>query len=256
MSDPRRIFNADESGFPLSVKSSQVLAPKGAKHVYQVVNSDKTQITVMACFNAFGNYMPPLIVYPGQRFRDTLLSGFPGAIYGHSANGWMDGDLFTSFVHHFHEYVKSQGIQLPVILFVDGHSTHISLPTATFCSEKGIILYCLLENATHILQACDIGLFSPLKSKWRAEVKTWQMKHLGEVFTKSHFPEVFKASWNSVATLSNSISAFRRSGLFPLSPSGIDQTKLGPSNLIKQTSTLTAAGDCSSSGLCVFHLTC
>lgn len=228
ISDPRRIFNADESGFPISIKSSKVLAPKGAKHVYQVISSDKSQITVMACFNAFGNYMPPLIVYPGQRFRDTLLSGFPEAIYGHSANGWMDGELFTSFVNHFHEYVMSKNIPLPVILFVDGHSTHISLPTATFCAENGIILYCLLENATHILQACDIGLFSPMKSKWRMHLKNWQMDHLGEAFTKTHFPEVFKSVWESVTTLQNSISAFRRSGLFPLTPKGIDETKLGP----------------------------
>lgn len=50
--------------FPASFKSSQVLAPKGAKHVYQVVNSDKT-LNIMPCFNAINsNYMHPL-VYPG-----------------------------------------------------------------------------------------------------------------------------------------------------------------------------------------------
>lgn len=32
--DPRRIFNADESGFPLCVKSDKVLAPVGSKHIY------------------------------------------------------------------------------------------------------------------------------------------------------------------------------------------------------------------------------
>jgi hypothetical protein len=63
----------------------------------------------------------------------------------------MDGELFTSFVHHFHDYIKEKGIPLPVILFVDGQSTPMSLPTALFCSENGIILYCLLENATHMI---------------------------------------------------------------------------------------------------------
>jgi hypothetical protein len=69
----------------------------------------------------------------------------------------------------------------------------MSLPAANFCSEKSIILYCLLPNSTHVLQACDIGLFSPMKSKWKEMVKKWQMEHLGEPFTKANFPEVFKS---------------------------------------------------------------
>lgn len=52
--------------------------------------------------------------------------------------------------------------------------------------------------------------------------------HRGSL-TKSHFTEVFKATRESVTTVQNTINAFRRSGLFPLSPTGIDQTKLGPS---------------------------
>ena len=54
IADPRCSFNADESGFPLCIKTGKVLAEKGAKNVYQVTTSNKTQITVMACFNAFG----------------------------------------------------------------------------------------------------------------------------------------------------------------------------------------------------------
>lgn len=171
ISDPRRVFNADESGFPICVKSTKVLAPTGSRHVYQVLPGDKTQITVLACFNAFGDYMSPLIIYPGQRFRDTVLSGFEEAIFGMTKNGWMDSELFLSFLEHFDSYLIEKKINRPVILFVDGHSTRMSLPAANFCSEKSIILYCLLPNSTHVLQACDIGLFSPMKSKWKEMVK-------------------------------------------------------------------------------------
>ena len=52
LADPSRLFNADESGFPLSVKTTKVLAPKEAKHVYNVCTSDKSQITVMICMSA------------------------------------------------------------------------------------------------------------------------------------------------------------------------------------------------------------
>lgn len=76
ISDPCRVFNADESGFPICGKSNKVLAPTGSKYVYQVLPGDKTQITVMACFYAFGKCMSPLIVYPGERFQNTVLSNF------------------------------------------------------------------------------------------------------------------------------------------------------------------------------------
>ena len=65
----RRIFNADESGFPLAVKAGRVMAEKGARHVYQVVTNTKTQITVMVAFNAYGDYVPPMILFPGERQR-------------------------------------------------------------------------------------------------------------------------------------------------------------------------------------------
>ncbi|MEW8546491.1 MAG: hypothetical protein AB2693_23480 [Candidatus Thiodiazotropha sp.] len=230
--DPRRIFNADESGFPLCATTGRVLASAGAKHVYQVVANDKTQITVMACLNANGDYMPPLIVYPGQRFRGVEISKFPGAIYGHSDKGWMDSELFVQFLVEFVAFVKSQSITFPVLLFVDGHSTHLSLEAAEFCQENGVILYCLLPNATHVLQACDIGLFSPMKTAWKAQLKTWQMENIGCVVTKSVFPGLFRLAWERVATLQNAAQGFKRSGLFPLGPENVDKTKLGPAKLL------------------------
>ncbi|XP_033731184.1 LOW QUALITY PROTEIN: uncharacterized protein LOC117320803 [Pecten maximus] len=227
--DPRRIFNADESGFPLCVKSDKVLAPVGSKHIYQVVVSDKTQITVMACMNAVGNYMPPMILYPGERFRDVGIAKFPEAIFAHTPNGWMDTDCFVEFLKHLKQFVSKSNIASPILLIVDGHSTHISLAASKFCRENGIVLYCLLPNATHILQACDVGLFSPMKAAWTKHVKQWQMQHIGEVLTKRMFPEVFRGTWYQVATFANAWKGFQKSGLFPLSSDGIDRTKLAPS---------------------------
>ena len=122
LNDPRRIFNADESGFPLSVDLGKVLAPRGARHVYHVKPNDKTQITVMVCFNPYGEYQPPIIVYPGQRFRDVGMNGFEEAVYSHTDNGWMDSGLFVEFLVHLVDFAKNKGITFPILLFVDGHT--------------------------------------------------------------------------------------------------------------------------------------
>lgn len=80
--DPSRIYNADESGFPLSLKNGKVLSMKGTKHVYNITSSNKTQITVLAYVSAIGHYIKPMIVYPGQRFGYDILAGFDDAEFG------------------------------------------------------------------------------------------------------------------------------------------------------------------------------
>jgi len=70
---------------------------------------------------------------------------YPEAIYRKSDNGWMDAELLYS-EHHIVSYVSVYHI-LTLTKF------------AEYCSKHGIILYCLLGNATHILKACDVGLF-------------------------------------------------------------------------------------------------
>ena len=210
------------------------MAPKGVHNVYQVVTNTKLQITVMAAFNAFGDYLPPLILFPGERLQDVGFDGFPEARYATTKAGWMDSDTFLAFLEMLHEFVKAQKIELPVLLFVDGHSTHLSLRAAEFCRDHKIILYCLLPNATHVLQACDIGFFSPMKKVWQQTGKDWQVKNIGVAIGKKNFPTLLKLTWERAATFENAAHGFRKSGLFPFTVKGIDETKLGPARMEKR----------------------
>ncbi|KAH3876360.1 hypothetical protein DPMN_000200 [Dreissena polymorpha] len=49
------------------------------------------------------------------------------------------------------------------------------------------------------------------------------------ILTKKDFPDGFTQAWDVVATIVNAIHGFRKSGLFPLDPKGIDLSKLEPS---------------------------
>ena len=61
-------------------------------------------------------------------------------------------------------------IPKPVILFLDGHSSHLGLEASKYCRDHQIILYCFMPNVTHILQPFDVRIFSPLKDSWAAAV--------------------------------------------------------------------------------------
>ena len=63
ISFPSRIFNVDESGFPLQPHRLPVIAEKGSKHPSTVTTGDKVQITVIACVNASGGKMPPMVIF-------------------------------------------------------------------------------------------------------------------------------------------------------------------------------------------------
>ncbi|XP_046581221.1 MFS-type transporter clz9-like, partial [Haliotis rubra] len=160
LSKPSRIFNADESGFPLCPKSGKVLAEKGCQNVYNFSSSDKSQVTVLACASAAGTYVTPMIVYPGSRFHYNPLEGFESAVLGRSESGWMDSELFASWLHTvFIPHINRCAVKKPVVLFVDGHSTHLTLDACNACIDNNIILYCLPSHASHVIQPLDLSVF-------------------------------------------------------------------------------------------------
>ncbi len=227
LSNPTRLWGADESGFPFCPKTQRVLAPKGTRHVYQVQSGSKEQITVMVCFNAMGQYQDPFIIYPGKRMRHNPNEDFPEAHITMTESGWMNQDSFYEFLEEYDTTLTELQIKRPVVFFLDWHSSHVSLKASQFCRDNQIIMYMLLSSATHIIQPGDVGIFGPLKGTWRMCIKMWQMDHLGESFTKASFAGVFKKAYTQVATFKNAAGAFERSGLFPFNANNIDYRKCG-----------------------------
>ena len=76
--------------------------------MYQLSSSTKQQITVMAGMNAIGNYIPSVIIFPGQRLRDVGITGYPEAYYGVSDNGRMNSEIFLAFLKYFVNLFKEK----------------------------------------------------------------------------------------------------------------------------------------------------
>lgn len=228
LNKPEQIWNADESGFPLHHRSGTILAPRGSKSLYSITSANKQQITTLACINAAGQCIPPMHVFPGERFRSNPLEGaVPGAYFGRSESGWMDSELFYGWLSgHF---VSSIPPARPVVLLLDGHSSHINLETAKFARDNGILLYCLQPHTTHVLQPCDVGLFKPLKGNWNKCVNRYIYESSGEVLNKYTFARVFKDAWLETVKPSTIINSFRRSGICPLNRAAITKDKTLPS---------------------------
>ena len=88
---PALIFNCDESGFPLVHRPGKRIAGKGQKHVLTVTSDSKSRVTVLACVNAAGYAIPPLVIYAHANLTKLLYQGeIPGTMYALSpGSGWM-----------------------------------------------------------------------------------------------------------------------------------------------------------------------
>nr|CAI5818620.1 unnamed protein product [Callosobruchus analis]CAI5818751.1 unnamed protein product [Callosobruchus analis] len=238
MEDPTRIFNADESGFSLCPKTGKVLAPRGWRNLYQVKSgNDKELLTVLILFSANGAICPPLVVFPYVRPPKALVNNMPeNWILAKSDSGWMRSDIFYEFVcNEFNKWLDTNNIKKPIILFIDGHKSHMTLPLSQFCQDHGIILYTLPPSSTHIIQPADVSVFKPLKHEWKK--RKWQSKpeNTNAVVTKINFCSIFQEALEAINMVDCIKNGFRSCGLFPFEPNNIEYTKCVKNTLEKQT---------------------
>ncbi|KAG6448525.1 hypothetical protein O3G_MSEX005530 [Manduca sexta] len=219
LEDPSRVWNCDETAFFLAPKGTLVLAEKG-QHVYDTSkNSDKENITTLFTVNAAGEYAPPLTIFKYKRMSTEVLDNAPnGWGVGKTDKGWMTGESFYEYVANvFIPYLKEKEIELPVILFLDGHKSHLTMQLSELCRENGIIVIALVPNTTHMLQPLDVAVFYPLKQNWRQLVKKWRIENDGQEITKFILPSALQSLLldNKDKFAKNVKAGFQTCGLYP-----------------------------------------
>lgn len=130
----------------------------------------KAHLTVLFTILPNGKFLNPYVLYPYERVPAEIRNSFPDGIsYGKSPNGWM---VTESFLHYLQtvvvSYLNTENVERPFILFVDGHSSHLSLEVIEFCKEQEIVLITLYPNATWLMQPLDVGVFAQFKGIWDA----------------------------------------------------------------------------------------
>lgn len=227
LEDPKRVWNLDETALYLNPAGNTVLAEKG-KHCYGTsANSDKENITTLICVNASGEFAPPLTLYKFERLPSNYAKvAPPNWGIGKSKNGWMTSETFYEyFTNVFYPFLVKEKYTLPVIVFLDGHSSHLNMYLSRFCKEKGIILVCLYPNTTHILQPLDVSLFHPLKVHWKKTVRQWKIKNGGKEIRKLDVPRVLYDIITNEDFTKTIQNGFRRCGLYPFTSDNVDYSR-------------------------------
>ena len=150
---PAQTWNCDKSGFDLQGKAGKVLglsAPKAQP--YQIVTGTKEHITVLPCFNAAGQFIPPFILFSGKCAPvayNPLEGAAPGSAFAVTEKGYMDAPMFYLWLaNHFIPHLPPVR---PVVLLVDSTEAHIDFHTFDLAKNNNIFIFALLKNATHLL---------------------------------------------------------------------------------------------------------
>lgn len=228
---PHQIFNCNETGFQLGRK--RVILSKPASLGFKPTPGLRDHISVLACFNAAGEDIPPFIVYskayPGGVCYKT--QGPPNALYGWSESGCINSDLFKKwFLKHFLLYAPKER---PLLMIFDGNKSPVNLEVVEVARKEAVILLCLPSHCSHILQPLDAGLFALLRQRFAALIGDGCATDAHFAVSKKEFSGVFKETYQVVKEeegVKTVKEGFGKCGLYPMNNFAVGEGHLMPSH--------------------------
>ena len=220
---PEAIYNMDETGVPLTPRPPKVIAKRGQKKVRYRTSGQKAQITVIGCGSATGHAIPPFIIFAAKQISPLwTVDEVNGSRYAVSDKGWVDQELFYFWLKE--HFLPNAVSRRPLLLLLDGHSSHFEPNTIQFAKDNDIIIFCIPPHTTHECQPLDVSFFRSLKTHWQQSCHTFYQNNPGKQVTKLNFCSVFKPAWLSAISPSNIIGGFKKAGVFPFSRQAVGNT--------------------------------
>lgn len=213
------------------MRNKKVLAPKDIKHVQSVFgNSDKENYTALFAGNAAGRLLPPLVLFPYKcRLPGEIARNAPDDYgVGITESGWMTGEAFYKYLENiFLPWLKKERIPFPVLLFVDGHKSHVTLMSTDFCIRNQIVLIALYPNSTQLTQPLDVSFFGPLKKYWETTILDERSHRGAQTIPRAEICPIIKRALDGFEGKETAIrNGFRKSGIYPWNPDAVDYASL------------------------------
>ena len=227
---PMNIFNMDETGVTIVHKGGKVVTEIGRRNVWAITAGEKGKThTILTCVSASGFLLPPFLIYPRQRITENLKEGaIAGTVFHCSDSGWVNTDLFLVWLEFFAQSIPPSR---PVLLILDGHSSHVSIEAIEFARSNNIHMLCLPAHTTHILQPLDVGVFKSFKSFYYKACKKRMAEHPNRVITTEQIASLVGVAWPQSITPVNIMSGFKKCGIYPLNPGEVTDRQMAPSTL-------------------------
>lgn len=148
MNCPGQTCNVDETGVPLDHKTSKCHCKKRTEK--SLLPSLWEQEANYCCrlYQCSWSGNPSFRYLRCKCLNHDWTDGeVPGTTYGLSSNGWMDSELCHGWLtNHFLKHAVGSR---PLLLLLDGHTSHYNPATIRFAKEHNVIVLCLPPHTTH-----------------------------------------------------------------------------------------------------------
>ena len=210
-----QIWIVYESGLPYDPKKCQVTGPEG-KTSYEVnPKQDERNHTILACCNAAGHALPPMIIFRAESLLPTWKGSkdLRGTSYATSRNGKMDNDILHAVIFKLMRAAK----QKPILVMVDGHLSQITGKIIDIAIKNDVMLLKIPSHSPGVLQPLDLSCFKLLAANWHQVLARWGNISKGEIpLKKKMFVDELCRIWLMCFTKSDIQNGFTETGLFPV----------------------------------------
>ena len=124
------------------------MTQKDQNRVHCRTSSNNSQVTIIGCVSAAGQAIPPFIIFDSKSLNKHWTNGaINGITYGMSSKGWVDSKPFHGWLmDHFVQFAVASR---PLLLVLDGRSSHYQPELVKYEKEKDVILFCLPPHTIH-----------------------------------------------------------------------------------------------------------
>lgn len=196
----------------------KIIGKKGQHQIGQVTSRERGElVTQVGIISASGSALPPVWIFPRRRFDgNRMLQGVPdvGPLALVHSSGWMTSENFLKVLEFFVANTRCSK-QNKVLLIMDNHESHLSIPGLDFCKDNGIIVLTLPPHTSNKLQPLDRTVFGPFKTFFNQAADAWMLAHPGRTLTIYDLPALCYVSWDRAATPTNIKSGFKSTGISP-----------------------------------------
>lgn len=149
------------------------------------------------------------MVYPRKRPVPPKMreGAYPNTFFQVSDNGWITKKLFFEW---FKLFVQAISPIRPVLLILDGHTSHITINVIEFARANEIHLLCLPSHTSHVLQPLDVGAFKSFKSFFSKVCTQYMAKNPGRVITEDILSSLVGSALAQSHTPINIFSGFKK----------------------------------------------
>ena len=215
---PSRIYNVNGTGLMLvQKKSPKIVTVKGKRQVNALTPEESTFfVMVIACANAVGTYVPPMMIFPRKISSDLSCDGIPpGTVFSCIPHGWIDSDVFCEWFDHFVYCVKPTETD-PVLLILEGHNNYAkSIDLFDKARANHVRLISIPPHSSNKMQPLEVKFMGVLRDNYIREVR-FHCHNTGEAVKPDHIPQLVGVALTRTQTSEHAINGFKATGIFPI----------------------------------------